>query len=98
MPVRLNRIENGKVSTALTVERTPGLVRIMKKYLIVIEETGSGYLAYSPDMPGCVANGPTPTEAERNLKSCLTTHLQELRECGEVLPSPHTYPAYVELP
>ena len=31
----------------------------MKRYLIVIEETGSGYAAYSPDLPGCVsATGP----------------------------------------
>ena len=70
----------------------------MKKYLIVIEETGSGYLAYSPDMPGCVANAFTRNEAERNLQRILVSHLQQLRECGEVLPAPHSYPAYVELP
>ncbi len=71
---------------------------IMKKYLIVIEETGSGYLAYSPDMPGCVANGRNRSEAEHNLHRALVSHLQNLRECGEVLPSPHTYSSYVELP
>jgi hypothetical protein len=27
----------------------------VKRYLIVIEETGSGYTAYSPDLPGCVS-------------------------------------------
>ena len=70
----------------------------MKKYLIVLEETGSGYLSYSPDMPGCVASGRTRHEAETNLRRALVTHLQELRECGEVLPAPHSYPAYVELP
>jgi predicted RNase H-like HicB family nuclease len=26
----------------------------MKKYLIVIEQTETGYTAYSPDLPGCV--------------------------------------------
>lgn len=70
----------------------------MKKYLIVIEETGSGYLAYSPDMPGCVANGRTRGEAEGSLRRALVCHLQELRDCGEVLPAPHSYPSYVELP
>jgi len=70
----------------------------MKKYLIVIEETASGYLAYSPDMPGCVSAGRTRAEAEHNLHGALVLHLQELRECGEVLPAPHSYPSYVELP
>jgi predicted RNase H-like HicB family nuclease len=70
----------------------------MKKYLIVIEETGSGYLAYSPDMPGCVCSGRTRNEAETNLGRALVSHLQNLRACGEVLPAPHTYSAYLELP
>jgi predicted RNase H-like HicB family nuclease len=25
------------------------------KYLVVIEETNTGYSAFSPDLPGCVA-------------------------------------------
>lgn len=70
----------------------------MKKYLIVIEETGSGYLAYSPDMPGCVGSGWTRGEAESNIRRTILAHLETLRECGEVLPAPHSYPAYVELP
>jgi len=70
----------------------------MKKYLIVIEETGSGYLAYSPDMPGCVSTGWTRSEAENNIRRAIVTHLDVLRECGEVLPKPHTYSSYLELP
>jgi predicted RNase H-like HicB family nuclease len=70
----------------------------MKKYLIVIEETGSGYLAYSPDMPGCVCSGLTRNEAETNLRRSLVSHLENLRECGELLPTPHSYSSYVELP
>lgn len=70
----------------------------MKKYLIVIEETASGYLAYSPDMPGCVSTGYTRVEAEQNLHRSLVLHLEQLRECGEVLPAPHSYSSYVELP
>lgn len=70
----------------------------MEKYLIVIEETGTGYLAYSPDMPGCVCNGHTRMEAENNLRRALVCHLQQLRECGEVVPAPHSYSSYLELP
>jgi len=70
----------------------------MKKYLIVIEETGRGYSAYSPDLVGCVATGRTRTEVERNLCNMLSVHVQQLREEGDIVPEPHTYFAYVELP
>jgi predicted RNase H-like HicB family nuclease len=70
----------------------------MKKYLIVIEETGSGYLAYSPDMPGCVSTGWTRGEAEKKIRQAIVTHLEVLRESGELLPKPHTYSSYLELP
>jgi predicted RNase H-like HicB family nuclease len=29
----------------------------MKKYLVVIEKTETGYSAYSPDLEGCAATG-----------------------------------------
>lgn len=28
-------------------------------YLIIIEPTKSGFSAYAPDLPGCIATGPT---------------------------------------
>ena len=70
----------------------------MKKYLVVIEETGTGYSAYSPDLPGCVASGTTRAEVERNISRTLSFLLSELRADGEIVPEPHTYSAYVELP
>jgi predicted RNase H-like HicB family nuclease len=70
----------------------------MKKYLIVIEETGSGYTAYSPDLPGCVVSGWTRTEVEQKIRHSVVLQLQSLRQCGEVLPEPHSFPAYIELP
>ena len=45
-----------------------GLAFVMKKYLIVIEETGSGYTAYSPDLPGCVVSGWTRSEVEQKIR------------------------------
>lgn len=34
-------------------------------YLIVIEETKTGYSAYSPDITGCVSTGKTKKEVEK---------------------------------
>ena len=68
------------------------------KYLIVIEKSKTGFSAYSPDIPGCVATGRTREEAEREMKSAITYHLEGLRNEGMSLPTPHSSSSYVEVP
>ena len=68
------------------------------RYLIVIEKTGSGYSAYSPDIPGCVATGTTRDEAEREMKSAIAFHLEGLKSEGMALPTPHSSSSYIEVP
>ncbi len=70
----------------------------MKKYLIVIEKTGTGYSAYSPDLEGCVATGGTRQEVESQMHEAISFHLESMAENGEPIPEPHTYSAYVEIP
>ena len=70
----------------------------MKRYLIVIEETGTGYSAYSPDLDGCVSTGRTREEVERNMREAIEFQLDGLRLEGLEEPQPHTYSAYVEVP
>jgi predicted RNase H-like HicB family nuclease len=70
----------------------------MKKYLIVMERTETGYSAYSPDLPGCVSTGRTREDVETNMHEAIALHLDGLREEGQAVPEPHTYSAYVELP
>jgi predicted RNase H-like HicB family nuclease len=70
----------------------------MKKYLIVIEETQTGFSAYSPDLPGCASTGRNRQEVEQNMREAIAFHLDGLREEGQDVPEPHTYSAYVELP
>ncbi len=70
----------------------------MKKYLIVIEETETGYSAYSPDLPGCVSSGQSRTEVEKNMREAIEFHLDGLRRDGYKVPEPHSYSAYIELP
>lgn len=69
----------------------------MKKYLIILEKTQTGYSAYSPDLSGCVATGGTKREAERNMKEAIEFHLEGLRLDGSEIPEPHSYSAYVEI-
>ena len=70
----------------------------MKKYLIVIEPTQTGFSAYSPDLPGCVSTGRTREEVEQNMREAIAFHLDGLREEGQTVPEPQTYSAYIEPP
>jgi predicted RNase H-like HicB family nuclease len=70
----------------------------MKKYLIIVEQTGTGYSAYSPDVPGCVATGSSHAEVEKNMGDAIAFHLEGLREDGEPVPESRAYSTYVEVP
>lgn len=54
----------------------------MKQYRIVIESTRTGFSAYSPDLPGCVATGRTRKEVAKNMREAIAFHLNTLREVG----------------
>ncbi|MBV8855719.1 MAG: type II toxin-antitoxin system HicB family antitoxin [Acidobacteria bacterium] len=69
----------------------------MKKYLIIVDETETGYSAYSPDVPGCGSRGKTREEVERNIQETIEFHLEGLREEGYEIPEPSSYSAYVEV-
>jgi predicted RNase H-like HicB family nuclease len=69
----------------------------MKKYLIVIEPTKTGFSAYSPDLPGCVSTGRTREEVEQNMREAIAFHIEGLRDHGQMVPEPGSYSAYIEL-
>ncbi len=68
-----------------------------KRYPLVTERTGSGYSAYSPDVPGCAAVGDTEEETRRNFQDALAAHFQAMRELGEPIPEPSSLVDYVEV-
>lgn len=70
----------------------------MTKYLIVVERTATGYSAFSPDLPGCIATGATRDEVEKTMREAVQFHLDGLREEGLGVRAPHSYSMYCELP
>src|ERR1019366_5447861 len=62
----------------------------VKRYPVIIEQTGTGYSAYSPDVSGCVAVGDTPEETRSNFQEALASHFEVMREIGEAIPEPHS--------
>lgn len=68
------------------------------RYLIVIEKTKTGFSAYSPDLPGCVAAGRTRPSVEKAMREAMELHLDGLRGEGYRVPAPRSYSTYVEIP
>jgi len=69
----------------------------MQRYLIIIEPTGTGYSAYSPDLPGCIATGATTDAVAANMREAIAFHLDGLRADGHPVPEAHTIASYVEV-
>lgn len=68
----------------------------MNRYLIIIEDTTTGYSAYSPDLPGCVATGATREEVENEMHDAIEFHIEGLRLSGYPVPEPRSQAAYCE--
>ena len=62
----------------------------MKRYAVVIETTDTGYGAYVPDLPGCVAAGATYEETDRLIRKAIPFHIEGLRRNGDPGPKPST--------
>lgn len=70
------------------------------RYLVVIEQQGNAYGAYSPDLPGCVAVAETLEETVSLMRGAVTRHLAAMRRDGDPIPPPTTHlgAADLELP
>lgn len=69
----------------------------MSKYLVVIEQTTTGFSAYFPDVPGCVSTGQTREEVEAAMREAIEFHLDGLRQDGAPIPKPSASAAYVDV-
>jgi len=69
----------------------------MKRYPVVIERTGTGLSAYSPDVPECAATGDSEEDTRRSFQEALAAHFDAMREVGEPIPEPNTSVDYVEI-
>ena len=70
---------------------------IAMRYAIVIEQAGTTYSAYVPDLPGCVASGSSIADVETRIREAIAFHLDGLREDGLPLPMPSSQVDYVEI-
>jgi predicted RNase H-like HicB family nuclease len=48
-------------------------------YLVIIEETNTGFSAYAPDLPGCIATGKTLDATRKRMREAVEFHIEGLR-------------------
>jgi predicted RNase H-like HicB family nuclease len=69
----------------------------MRKYLVVFEKTKSGYSAYVPDLPGCVATGKNRNDVEKRIYDAITFHLEGLKELNHKIPRPRAESTFLTI-
>ncbi len=62
----------------------------MYKYETIIywSEEDQSFIADVPELPGCVAHGPSPDEALSNAQEAMQLWLDTAREFGDPIPEP----------
>jgi len=71
-------------------------VREVMRYAVVIEKAAENYSAYVPDLPGCVATGPTVESVEAHIREAIRFHIEGLEEDGLPVPAPTSLAEYVD--
>jgi antitoxin HicB len=51
-------------------------------------EDGDGFLAFAPDLPGCMSDGGTEEEAVRNVRDAINCWIEQVHEMGRAVPNP----------
>ena len=67
----------------------------MYRFLIVIENAGANFSAYSPDLPGCVTTGKTREETEKNMYEAIQLHIEGMLEDGLTIPDSSAVAEYI---
>ena len=67
------------------------------QYAVIIEKSATGFGAFVPDLPGCVAVGETEDEVRQLIREAIEFHLDGLREEGEPIPPPSARVEYIDV-
>ena len=62
----------------------------MSGYAVIIEQGGTSYGAYAPELPGLGVAGDSIEEVERLIREAIPLHIESLRAHGDPVPPPST--------
>lgn len=58
------------------------------RYAVLFEKSETGYGAFAPDLPGCIATGTTMALTRTRMAEAIGVHLRALRGDGDPIPQP----------
>jgi antitoxin HicB len=68
------------------------MTQAVEKYRVYVEplqeRLGGGFVAYAPQLKGCVSDGATPVEALHNIYDAIACWLEGAMDRGETVPEP----------
>lgn len=67
------------------------------EYAIVIEKSATGYGAYVPDLPGCVALAQTEADVRKLIREGIQIYLEEMQRNGAAARLPGTRVDYIHI-
>jgi predicted RNase H-like HicB family nuclease len=69
----------------------------MSGYTVFIQPTATGFSAYVPDLPGCVAAASTIEETRTLMREAMKFHLEGMQLHGETIPLPTAHVEEIEV-
>ena len=66
------------------------------RYAVIFEKSDSGFGAYVPDLPGCIAVGDSLAEVKGLISQAMKIHLESLQCEGHNPPEPMCVAAYID--
>ena len=67
------------------------------QYLVIVEQSDTGFGAYVPDLPGCVAAAETRDDVLSLIHEAIAFHVEGLRAGSLLVPAPVSRSEYVGL-
>jgi predicted RNase H-like HicB family nuclease len=67
------------------------------RYAVVVEKGESGFGAYVPDLPGCIAAGATREEVIELIREAIGHHIESLRVEGLSVPKPASSIEFIDV-
>jgi predicted RNase H-like HicB family nuclease len=75
--------------------RSSAFGRRRMRYAVLFEGSATGYGAYVPDVPGCVATGKTKAQVKKLIREAMELHIESLKQHGEPVPAPTSVADYI---
>jgi len=67
----------------------------MRRFLVIIEKADKNYVAYCPDLPGCIATGADEDQAAEKMRKAVQMHIEGLKKQNITIPTPNS--KYIEI-